>query len=635
MSKITIQCRLVASEATRQALWDLMARLNTPLINELIEQTSQHPDFETWKQRGKIPATAVSQLCKPLKNDPRFAGQPSRFYISAAHVVDYIYKSWLAIQKRLQHQLDGKTRWINILKSDAELSEICQQSIEVVRARASEILAQLKQENAPVDASAGKNKKRKKAKQRSEDSSRSLAAILFEAYQNTENILDHCAINYLLKNGSKVSDREEDPKKFAKRYRKTQVQIQRLQDKLEGRMPGGRDLTGQKWLETLAIATTTVPQSENEAKGWQAQLLAKPSALPFPLIFETNEDMSWSCNQKGRLCVKFNGLGEHTFEVYCDQRQLHWFQRFLEDQETKRNSKNQHSSALFTLRSGRLAWQQGQGKGEAWSVHKLVLYCTVETRLWSAEGTEQVRQEKSAEVTKIVARLSEKKDLSKTQEEYARRLHSTLTRINNSFNRPSQPLPLSNPSMVVGVSLGWDKPATVAVWNANTHHVVAYRSIRQLLGNDYNLLNRQRQKQQQISHQRHKAQRKGASNQVGTSDLGQYVDRLIAKAIVAIAQHYQASSIAVPKVSELRESLQTEIQAKAEQNCPGYLQGQQRYMKQYSTSIHRWSYSRLIQNIQTQAAKFGILLGEGQQPVRGSPQDKAKAVAIAAYQARE
>ncbi|WP_275265855.1 hypothetical protein [Gloeothece citriformis] len=35
MSNITIQCRLVAPEPTRQHLWELMVHKNTPLINEL------------------------------------------------------------------------------------------------------------------------------------------------------------------------------------------------------------------------------------------------------------------------------------------------------------------------------------------------------------------------------------------------------------------------------------------------------------------------------------------------------------------------------------------------------------------------------------------------------------------------
>jgi hypothetical protein len=56
MSQITIQCRLVACEPTRQQLWTLMAERNTPLINELLAQISQHPDFETWRQQARLKA---------------------------------------------------------------------------------------------------------------------------------------------------------------------------------------------------------------------------------------------------------------------------------------------------------------------------------------------------------------------------------------------------------------------------------------------------------------------------------------------------------------------------------------------------------------------------------------------------
>ena len=56
MSQITIQCRLIANEPTRRQLWELMAQKNTPLINELLEQVGQHPDFPTWRQNGKLPA---------------------------------------------------------------------------------------------------------------------------------------------------------------------------------------------------------------------------------------------------------------------------------------------------------------------------------------------------------------------------------------------------------------------------------------------------------------------------------------------------------------------------------------------------------------------------------------------------
>lgn len=46
MSQITIQCRLIASEATRKFLWQLMAEKNTPLVNEILQQINNHPDFE-------------------------------------------------------------------------------------------------------------------------------------------------------------------------------------------------------------------------------------------------------------------------------------------------------------------------------------------------------------------------------------------------------------------------------------------------------------------------------------------------------------------------------------------------------------------------------------------------------------
>ncbi len=128
--------------------------------------------------------------------------------------------------------------------------------------------------------------------------------------------------------------------------------------------------------------------------------MADSIAIPFPILFETNEDLVWFLNDKGRLCVHFNGFSEHTFRIYFDQRQLPWFKRFFEDQETKRTNKHQHTSALFALRSARLGWQVGSGNGQPWQKHYLTLYCTFDTRLWSAEGTEAVRQEKAVEVAK-------------------------------------------------------------------------------------------------------------------------------------------------------------------------------------------------------------------------------------------
>ncbi|WP_411268024.1 type V CRISPR-associated protein Cas12k [Nostoc sp. PA-18-2419] len=100
MSQITIQCRLVSTESTRQQLWKLIAEKNTPLINELLLKVAQHPEFESWRQKGKHPAKIVKELCEPLKTNPRFIAQPGRFYTSAIATVNYIYKSWFALMKR-------------------------------------------------------------------------------------------------------------------------------------------------------------------------------------------------------------------------------------------------------------------------------------------------------------------------------------------------------------------------------------------------------------------------------------------------------------------------------------------------------------------------------------------------------
>ena len=118
MSQITIQCRLVAKASTRQQLWQLMAQKNTPLINELLQQVANHPDFETWKTKGKIPAGTIKKLCEPLKIDPRYIGQPARFYPSAIALVTYIYKSWLKLQKQLKYRLKAQQRWLAMLKKE-------------------------------------------------------------------------------------------------------------------------------------------------------------------------------------------------------------------------------------------------------------------------------------------------------------------------------------------------------------------------------------------------------------------------------------------------------------------------------------------------------------------------------------
>lgn len=247
---------------------------------------------------------------------------------------------------------------------------------------------------------------------------------------------------------------------------------------------------------------------------------------------------------------------------------------------------------MFTLRSAKLAWKQDNDKGEPWNANRLILYCTVDTRFWSAEGTQVARIEKEAKLLQTIDRMKEKGELSSTQQAFVQKKQATLAKLNNSFPRPNRNLYQGKPNIILGVAMGLDKPATVAIVDGNTEDVIAFRSIKQLLGKNYRLLNRQRQQKRTLAHLRHKAQKCSADNSIGESNLGEYVDRLIAKAIVDLAKEYQASAIAVPKIEDMKEIVQSEIKAKAEAKIPGYEEGQKKYAKQYRINVHNWSYGR-------------------------------------------
>jgi hypothetical protein len=614
-----------------------MAEKYTPLINTLLKQVAQDEHFEEWCHSGTISVAIVKQFCEKLKEDSQFAGQPGRFYSSAIALVHRIYKSWLTLRKRLRNKIAGQTRWLAMLKSDDELTEASGSDLEALKAQAEAILAQMQSQALPSSQSKPKkSRNQKQLTQTLEPKKDNIPHELFRLHDAVDDVLTRCAIAYLLKNGSKVPEKPEDAKKFANRRRKTEIRLERLMHTLQRtRLPKGRALSWHNWLEALEQSAKCVPQDETEAADWQASLLTEAAILPFPVNYETNEDLRWFLSQKGRLCVSFSGLGEHTFEVYCDQRQLHWFKRFLEDQQAKKASQNQLSTSLFTLRAGRLAWHAGKNQGDPWNVHRLSLACAVETRLWTTEGTDQVRQEKASTYAKVIAGTKAKGNLNEKQEAFIQKREKTLALLNHAYPRPSRPLYQGQPSLLAGISYGLDKPATLAIVDLQTGKAITYRSIRQLLGENYRLLNRSRLRQQQNAHRRHNNQSRNASNQFGESNLGEYIDRLIAGAIVAIAQQYQVSSIVLPDVGDLREIIQSEVQARAEQKILGSVEQQRQYALRYRSSVHRWSYARLSQAIQSQATQIGIAIETAKQPFTGTPQEKAKGLAIAAYQARK
>jgi transposase len=116
--------------------------------------------------------------------------------------------------------------------------------------------------------------------------------------------------------------------------------------------------------------------------------------------------------------------------------------------------------------------------------------------------------------------------------------------------------------------------------------------------------------------------------------LGQHIDRLIAKAIIALAVQFRAGSVVVPKLEDIREIVQAEIKARAEAKIPNCIEAQAKYAKSYRIQIHQWSYGRLIDSIQAQASKSGIAIEENQQPRKGNPYEQALQLALNAYRSR-
>jgi IS605 OrfB family transposase len=634
MSIITIHCRLTAPEPIRRQLWHLMAERNTPLICELIKRVSQHSDFAVWQRRGSISKKAVMDLCTPLREI--YPGQPGRFYASAISMVLYTYESWLTIQQNGRRRLDGKQRWLDVVKSDHELIEISGSNLDVIKQRAQDILNAI---NAEQSTQSAPNEKKSKKANSTNDVN--LMSCLFKLYAATEDILTHCAISHLLKNDCKVSETEEDSAEFVHRILRKQKQIEQLEAELNARLPKVRDLTGTEFLEILEIATHQISENVIQAREWDAKLQAKSSSLPYPIIYGSSTDSRWVNTTTGKIAVTFNGIDKYLkdadpiikewfkvnqgypFQVKCDQRQLPFFQRFLKDWQDFKANEDTYPEGLFTLRSAMLTWREGDGKGDPWTVNHLSLQCTFDTRLMTAEGTLAVQQEKSAKAIKNLA-----------NENADPRNQSTLDRLKNLPDRRSRKPYQGNPEILVGLSIGLANPVTAAVVNILTGEALTYRTPRTLLGDRYHFLTRHRNKQQQNSLQRQKNQKRGIRHQPSESELGEYVDRLLANEVIQLAQQYRAESIVIPTLTNIRALLASEIVARAEQKCPGSVEAQNKYAKEYQMTISRWSYNRLIEAISSKAHQLGITVESGFQQIRGDPKEQAKDLAISTYHSR-
>lgn len=491
----TVLATVCTDEKTRQQLWQYTEK-HTLLVNELLEKVAEHPNFQQWQRKGKVTREAVDKILTPLKSHSCYQGLPHRFFVSASLTVTYCYQSWLAQQKQRYLSLTGKTRWLDVVKSDVELAAEHDCSQEAIRAKAEEILGQVQQQQA-ADVLKKNEKQRKRGNHnpRTTQAQKTIFNLLFKQYDSTTEPLTKRAIVYLLKHNLQLGEQEENPEDFARRLLKKQIEIERLEQQLKSRLPKGRDPTGARFKREIELAIA-LPPTDGEGSNYEAEFqswleqkqIRLFNSSHYPIVFGSSDDLYWSKPQEvkvdagvdgadckearselqarpapatgkkrrsrsrtkhrrkqsqQRLYVRFQGMAQHVFEVYCDRRQLPYFRLLESDWQTHKELSKQEKFGigLFLLRSAALLWVEdpelykrvkkqqswdsstaetpGSARDrqqlEPWNTHRLYLHCTIDINLLSAQGIEQVRQQKIARARKSLETANNKEAQSAAQ----------------------------------------------------------------------------------------------------------------------------------------------------------------------------------------------------------------------------
>lgn len=271
------------SEKVQQETWQLGTTV-TDLVEALRVEVAAHDDFETWQQKAKLSDKALKDMWNDRRAQLPYKDLPERFARSAWLTTEGIYDSWFALKQSLKLRLDCLNRWLSIAKSDVELAHTCNCELESIKARADEILEAVKAEVETYQAEQTVD---------AESPVKTLTDVLFERYiEHKGNSLSQCAIAHIIKNDGRVAKRRENLGKFIEKFNKQTRQAERLEIQLAGSLPRGRDLTGAKFLQALKTATQQLPADDNEFQVWQASLLRKPKAVPYPLLFHSSTDLN-------------------------------------------------------------------------------------------------------------------------------------------------------------------------------------------------------------------------------------------------------------------------------------------------------------------------------------------------------
>ncbi len=179
------------------------------------------------------------------------------------------------------------------------------------------------------------------------------------------------------------------------------------------------------------------------------------------------------------------------------------------------------------------------------------------------------------------------------------------------------------------------RPIYLAVVDVTTGKTITYRSTRQLLGDKYPKLSEYRLKQQHNSHHRRKQNQQGQFHQPTESTQGEYLNRLLAKAVIQVAQEFKAASIALPPINNNIEKIQSKIAAQVEEELPEDVGTQKKLTCKASVVIHKWTYQHLSNCIRINATKLGIAVETSCLPSTGTPPLQAAEIAISAYNSRK
>jgi hypothetical protein len=394
MSKITYSFRLDALGATpkareevRRYFWELMTQQHTPLINQLNLLVAQHPNFPDWQSNNAVNADDLKRLWRSLEKQPQFQSMPERALVSARLVTNNTYESWLALQAERQENLNKLLHSVEVLKTDVELTATSGCDLDVIRNRAKEVLSE-------VNAQVAKESKKKKSKKAIEGG---IYKILYDKHRATGDLLEKCAVAYLIKNRFEIKsdETEKDIKKLSDRIHSKKKEIEILQKQLQSRLPKGRPWVGKDILDE--VASIGVIEDETEWNSIESALLKKQTLMPHPILFESSDDFIWAkperfqmedlqaeegnsrdteaeelraknlragkessnTEPRKRVCICFKSFDEkYAFEVAGDYRHIHAVWQALEERRKYDDNTDGNTSALFLVRSATLIWRE-------------------------------------------------------------------------------------------------------------------------------------------------------------------------------------------------------------------------------------------------------------------------------------